>query len=181
MDQCDIVSDSSGVGTSNSGSGGSYDANTPSEHSLVLPGMTVVCTEAYSCKEANHLNLQPGDIIEGIIILFHQSITIICNSVQWAETDNAKMFAFFPRLFSDGINRLWIVGRMVKRRQWLFSSQLRPRSQVAQSGRYCSRTSSSRSGRHLQNYWCAKFGHVSARTSARFATGKDHGSQSCRT
>uniref|UniRef100_A0A0P5I0W8 SH3 and multiple ankyrin repeat domains protein n=1 Tax=Daphnia magna TaxID=35525 RepID=A0A0P5I0W8_9CRUS len=64
VDQCDIVSDSSGVGTSNSGSGGSYDANTPSEHSLVLPGMTVVCTEAYSCKEANHLNLQPGDIIE---------------------------------------------------------------------------------------------------------------------
>lgn len=66
VDQCDIVSDSSGVGTSNSGSGGSYDANTPSEHSLVLPGMTVVCTEAYSCKEPNHLNLQPGDIIEGI-------------------------------------------------------------------------------------------------------------------
>lgn len=28
--------------------------------------MTVVCTEAYSCKEPNHLNLQPGDIIEGI-------------------------------------------------------------------------------------------------------------------
>lgn len=65
VDQCDIVSDSSGVGTSNSGSNGSYDANTPSEHSLVLPGMTVVCTEAYSSKEANHLNLQPGDIIEG--------------------------------------------------------------------------------------------------------------------
>lgn len=65
VDQCDIVSDSSGVGTSNSGSGGSYDANTPSDHSLILPGMTVVCTEAYSCKEANHLNLQPGDIIEG--------------------------------------------------------------------------------------------------------------------
>lgn len=65
VDQCDIVSDSSGVGTSNSGSGGSYDANTPSDHSLVLPGMTVVCTEAYSCKDANHLNLQPGDIIEG--------------------------------------------------------------------------------------------------------------------
>ncbi|XP_046640402.1 protein shank-like, partial [Daphnia pulicaria] len=64
VDRCDIVSDSSGVGTSNSGSGGSYDANTPSEHSLVLPGMTVICTEAYSCKEANHLNLQPGDIIE---------------------------------------------------------------------------------------------------------------------
>lgn len=69
VDQCDIVSDSSGVGTSNSGSGGSYDANTPSEHSLVLPGMTVVCTEAYSCKEANHLNLQPGDIIEGMLII----------------------------------------------------------------------------------------------------------------
>ena len=60
-----MVSDSSGVGTSNSGSGGSYDA-TPSEHSLVLPGMTVVCIEAYSSKEANHLQLQPGDIIEGI-------------------------------------------------------------------------------------------------------------------
>lgn len=70
VDQCDIVSDSSGVGTSNSGSGGSYDANTPSDHSLVLPGMTVVCTEAYSCKDANHLNLQPGDIIEGIYIYF---------------------------------------------------------------------------------------------------------------
>jgi hypothetical protein len=30
--------------------------------------MTVVCTEAYSCKEANHLNLQPGDIIEGNVL-----------------------------------------------------------------------------------------------------------------
>lgn len=64
VDQCDVVSDSSGVGTSNSGSGGSYDA-TPSEHSLVLPGMTVVCIEPYSSKEPNHLQLQPGDIIEG--------------------------------------------------------------------------------------------------------------------
>ena len=104
MDQCDIVSDSSGVGTSNSGSGGSYDANTPSEHSLVLPGMTVVCTEAYSCKEANHLNLQPGDIIEGIIFVYQLIIIviiiiIICNSVQWAETDNTKMFAFSPPFF----------------------------------------------------------------------------------
>ena len=42
VDQCDVVSDSSGVGTSNSGSGGSYDANRPhsdQQQSLVLPGM----------------------------------------------------------------------------------------------------------------------------------------------
>jgi len=61
VDQCDIVSDSSGVSTSKSGSGGSYDASTPSSHSLVPPGMTVVCTE-YD----NHLNLQSGNILEGI-------------------------------------------------------------------------------------------------------------------
>lgn len=83
VDQCDVVSDSSGVGTSNSGSGGSYDA-TPSDHStpigvagvgagaggasqlnVVLPGMTVVCTEPYASKEPGHLHLMPGDIIEG--------------------------------------------------------------------------------------------------------------------
>ena len=66
VDQCDVVSDSSGVGTSNSG--GSYDANRPLPpmpmQMVILPGMTVVCTDAYSSKEANHLQLQPGDIIE---------------------------------------------------------------------------------------------------------------------
>ena len=72
-DQSDRISDSSGVGTSHSGSAGSNDI-TPTDASLTLclypEGVTVVCTEAYGTQLEGHLNLQPGDIIEGIKIFW---------------------------------------------------------------------------------------------------------------
>lgn len=55
-DTSDIISDSSGVGTSNS------DTTNPS---ISLPGTTVVCTESYNSGMAGHLVINPGDIIEG--------------------------------------------------------------------------------------------------------------------
>lgn len=65
LDHSDITSDSSGVGTCNSGgSGSSYDA-TPTDPALVLPGMMVVCVENYTPTSARHLKLAEGDIIEG--------------------------------------------------------------------------------------------------------------------
>ena len=122
VDQCDVVSDSSGVGTSNSGSGGSYDA-TPSDHStpigvagvgagaggasqlnVVLPGMTVVCIEPYASKEPGHLHLMPGDIIEGGSTRFQLPFfwsTWVCliflfpwNAAYWKARDDLNI-AFF--------------------------------------------------------------------------------------
>jgi hypothetical protein len=62
LDQCDIISDSSGVGTSNSGgSGGGYDTGA----GLLLAGVTAVCTENYSSNTPGHLCLTQGDIVEG--------------------------------------------------------------------------------------------------------------------
>lgn len=63
----DITSDSSGVGTCNSGgSGSSYEAN-PSDPSLILPGTMVVCVENFVPQSSHHLKLTEGDIIEGAL------------------------------------------------------------------------------------------------------------------
>ena len=56
-DKSDIISDSSGVGTSNS------DSTTQS--SVLLPGTTVVCLENYSSGLPGHLRISQGDILEG--------------------------------------------------------------------------------------------------------------------
>lgn len=53
-DTSDIISDSSGVGTSNS------DTNC----SVSIPGTTVVCIEAYNSKDDGHLSIREGDILE---------------------------------------------------------------------------------------------------------------------
>lgn len=67
LDHSDITSDSSGVGTCNSGgSGSSYDA-TPTDPPLILPGMMVMCVENFDAKSPEHLKLAEGDIIEGTI------------------------------------------------------------------------------------------------------------------
>ncbi|KAK7078928.1 hypothetical protein SK128_002588 [Halocaridina rubra] len=63
MDCCDMVSDSSGVCTSNSGSAESYDA-TPSDISLFDIGMLVVCLHQYTPHKAGHLDINAGDILE---------------------------------------------------------------------------------------------------------------------
>ncbi|CAG7837356.1 unnamed protein product [Allacma fusca] len=64
LDHSDITSDSSGVGTCNSGgSGSSYDA-TPTDPALILPGMMVVCVENFTPQSPKHLKLTEGDIIE---------------------------------------------------------------------------------------------------------------------
>ncbi|KAJ9601176.1 hypothetical protein L9F63_000644, partial [Diploptera punctata] len=55
-DKSDIISDSSGVGTSNS------DSTTQS--SVLLPGTTVVCLENYSSALPGHLRISQGDILE---------------------------------------------------------------------------------------------------------------------
>jgi hypothetical protein len=65
LDHSDITSDSSGVGTCNSGgSGSSYDA-TPTDPALILPGTMVVCVENFVPQATHHLKLAEGDIIEG--------------------------------------------------------------------------------------------------------------------
>lgn len=55
-DTSDIISDSSGVGTSNS------DTTTCS---LQNTGATVVCLQPYEAATPAHLTLNQGDIIEG--------------------------------------------------------------------------------------------------------------------
>lgn len=55
-DTSDIISDSSGVGTSNS------DTTTCS---LQTAGATVVCLQPYEPATSAHLRLHQGDIIEG--------------------------------------------------------------------------------------------------------------------
>lgn len=57
-DTSDIISDSSGVGTSNS------DTTTCS---LQTAGATVVCLQPYEPAAPGHLRLNQGDIIEGIV------------------------------------------------------------------------------------------------------------------
>lgn len=59
----DVISDSSGVGTSQS----------DTTNSLSIPGTTVVCVESYNSGILGHLNINQGDILEGIdtpIIIF---------------------------------------------------------------------------------------------------------------
>lgn len=51
----DVISDSSGVGTSQS----------DTTNSLSIPGTTVVCVESYSSGIAGHLAINQGDILEG--------------------------------------------------------------------------------------------------------------------
>ncbi|XP_044728029.1 SH3 and multiple ankyrin repeat domains protein 3 isoform X3 [Chrysoperla carnea] len=55
-DTSDIISDSSGVGTSNS--------DTTTNCSFSMPGTTVVCLENYSSNLPGHLRICQGDIIE---------------------------------------------------------------------------------------------------------------------
>ncbi|XP_075212417.1 SH3 and multiple ankyrin repeat domains protein 3-like isoform X2 [Lycorma delicatula] len=56
-DTSDIISDSSGVGTSNSDT-------TASAGSVSLPGTTVVCLENYSSSQPGHLRISQGDVLE---------------------------------------------------------------------------------------------------------------------
>ncbi|XP_011503554.1 PREDICTED: uncharacterized protein LOC105366721 [Ceratosolen solmsi marchali] len=51
----DIISDSSGVGTSQSDT---------TNNSLLIPGTTVVCIEGYTSSIPGHLNINQGDILE---------------------------------------------------------------------------------------------------------------------
>ena len=62
--QSDVLSVSSGVGTSsNSGSGGS--AATPTEREMmIMPGVTVVSLENYNSRDPAHLKISQGDVIE---------------------------------------------------------------------------------------------------------------------
>ncbi|XP_050736843.1 SH3 and multiple ankyrin repeat domains protein 2-like isoform X5 [Eriocheir sinensis] len=63
MDCCDMVSDSSGVCTSNSGSAESYDA-TPTDVTQFDMGMLVVCLQQYILHKPGHLDINAGDILE---------------------------------------------------------------------------------------------------------------------
>ena len=56
-DTSDIISDSSGVGTSNS--------DTTTQGSVSISSMTVVCLENYSSGLPGHLRVTQGDILEG--------------------------------------------------------------------------------------------------------------------
>lgn len=51
----DVISDSSGVGTSQS----------DTTNSLSIPGTTVVCVESYNSGITGHLTINQGDILEG--------------------------------------------------------------------------------------------------------------------
>lgn len=64
VDCCDMVSDSSGVCTSNSGSAESYDA-TPTDITQFNMGMLVVCLHQYTPHKPGHLDINAGDILEG--------------------------------------------------------------------------------------------------------------------
>lgn len=60
----DVISDSSGVGTSQS----------DTTNSLSNPGTTVVCVEGYSSGIPGHLTINQGDILEGTIFtIFDES------------------------------------------------------------------------------------------------------------
>lgn len=62
----DVISDSSGVGTSQS----------DTTNSLSIPGTTVVCVESYSSGISGHISINQGDIIEGKIIYIYIYIHI---------------------------------------------------------------------------------------------------------
>lgn len=64
----DVISDSSGVGTSQS----------DTTNSLSIPGTTVVCVESYNSGIAGHLTINQGDILEGTTttIRMYPSLTI---------------------------------------------------------------------------------------------------------
>ncbi len=57
----EVLSLSSGVGTSSSQSGSAGDGSV----SLVRPGMHVVCVENYSSVDPESLHISQGDIVEG--------------------------------------------------------------------------------------------------------------------
>lgn len=59
-DTSDIISDSSGVGTSNS------------DTVVTLPGTSVVCIENYTSTQPGHLRLTQGDVIEGDGLVLYQ-------------------------------------------------------------------------------------------------------------
>ena len=63
----DVVSESSGVGTSNGSGSGESVPDTNPEAGLLLPGAgtTVVCMEPYTSSLPGHLSIAHGDIIEG--------------------------------------------------------------------------------------------------------------------
>lgn len=77
----DIVSDSSGVCTSNSCSNESYDSTiavNSNNSTLTLPdvgdfnvGMLVVCLKPYNPHTLGHLDINPGEIIEGIVYIIN--------------------------------------------------------------------------------------------------------------
>lgn len=69
----DVISDSSGVGTSQS----------DTTNSLSIPGTTVVCVESYNSGILGHLNINQGDILEGIWhrLLYLLSVVISPHSV----------------------------------------------------------------------------------------------------
>ena len=56
----DVISDSSGVGTSQSDT---------TNNSLSIPGTTVVCVDSYNSGIPGHLSINQGDILEGILLL----------------------------------------------------------------------------------------------------------------
>ena len=62
-----MVSESSGVGTSNGSGSGESVPDTNPEAGLLLPGAgtTVVCMEPYTSSLPGHLSIAHGDIIEG--------------------------------------------------------------------------------------------------------------------
>lgn len=64
VDCCDMVSDSSGVCTSNSGSAESYDTTTADITQFNM-GMLVVCLQQYTPHKPGHLDINAGDILEG--------------------------------------------------------------------------------------------------------------------
>lgn len=68
-DTSDIISDSSGVGTSNS------DTTTCS---LQTAGATVVCLQPYEPAAPGHLRLNQGDIIEGTAKKLNVHLVDLC-------------------------------------------------------------------------------------------------------
>lgn len=60
-DTSDIISDSSGVGTSSD--------TTLTSINIGLPGTTVVCVQHYNSGLSGHLLLTEGDIIEGKVVV----------------------------------------------------------------------------------------------------------------
>lgn len=77
-DTSDIISDSSGVGTSNS------------DTVVTLPGTSVVCIENYTSTQPGHLRLSQGDVIEGNLymsyVIYKQFLERICIKLKTFES-----------------------------------------------------------------------------------------------